>query len=74
MKTQIDTVDAIPSKRIFLSIIADYDIKKAICELIDNAIDIWMNNGKKKPISIEVGIDLTKFKKRKHMSIVMSIV
>ena len=38
MKKQIDTVDATPSKRLYLSIIADYDLNKAICELIDNAL------------------------------------
>jgi len=41
MKKEIGIVDAVPSKRLFLSIIADYDLNRSICELIDNAIDIW---------------------------------
>jgi hypothetical protein len=40
MKNQVGTVDAIPSKRVFLSIIADYDLNRSVCELIDNALDI----------------------------------
>ena len=36
---QTEKIDATPSKRLFLSIIADYDLNKAICELIDNALD-----------------------------------
>jgi hypothetical protein len=32
-------IDATPTKRIYLNIIADYDLPTAICELIDNALD-----------------------------------
>lgn len=39
-KTEIDTIDGTPSKRIYRSIIADYDLNTAICELIDNSIDV----------------------------------
>jgi hypothetical protein len=39
MNTKI--LDATPEKRTFLSIISEYDLKKSICELIDNAIDLW---------------------------------
>ena len=38
MKKEVDTIDAVPSKRLFLSIIADYDLNRSICELIDNAL------------------------------------
>ena len=58
MKTEIDTVDAVPSKRLFLSIIADYDLNRSICELIDNAIDIWIKNGKASSIEIKVDLEL----------------
>lgn len=37
-------LDATPEKRIFLSIISEYDLKRSICELIDNAIDLWTKN------------------------------
>ncbi len=36
---EIETIDATPNKRIYRSIIADYDLKTAICELVDNALD-----------------------------------
>ncbi len=39
---KLEPIDATPEKRIYASIIADYDIKKALCELIDNVLD----NGK----------------------------
>jgi hypothetical protein len=51
-------LDATPSKRVFLSIMADYDLNTAICELIDNALDIWMLNGKKDLIKINIETDL----------------
>jgi hypothetical protein len=54
MKTQIGTLDAIPSKRLFLSIIADYDLNRSICELIDNALDVWVRNGRSSNIKIDV--------------------
>jgi hypothetical protein len=40
MKTEVEQVDATPTKRLFLSIIADYDITRSISELIDNALDL----------------------------------
>ena len=42
MNTKV--LDATPEKRIFLSIISEYDLKRSICELIDNAIDLWSKN------------------------------
>jgi hypothetical protein len=59
MKELIDTIDATPSKRLYLSIIADYDISKGICELIDNALDIWIKNERRTKLRIEVNLDLT---------------
>ncbi len=38
--------DVTPEKRIFLSVISEYDLNKAICELVDNAIDIWIKNNR----------------------------
>ncbi len=39
MNTRV--LNATPEKRVFLSIIPEYDLRRAICELIDNAIDLW---------------------------------
>jgi len=39
MKREVDVLNAVPSKRIYRSIIADYDVNTAIAELIDNVID-----------------------------------
>lgn len=41
-KREAGTLDGTPEKRMYWSIIGDYDIKIGICELIDNAIDLWM--------------------------------
>lgn len=57
MKSQVDQIDATPQKRLYLSIIADYDTKKAICELVDNAIDIWTKTSHKSKLNIEVTLD-----------------
>ena len=50
------TLDATPEKRIFLSIISEYDLKRSICELIDNAIDFWMKH-KRVDLEIEIKLD-----------------
>src|SRR5579872_5530340 len=46
-------LDATPEKRIFLSIISEYDLQRSVCELIDNAIDLWSKN---KRADLEVNI------------------
>ena len=57
MKRQVGTLDAVPSKRLSLSIIADYDLNKSICELIDNGFDVWTRAGRKNAINIKVLLD-----------------
>jgi hypothetical protein len=57
MKKEIGTLNATPSKRLFLSIIADYDLNRSICELIDNGLDVWVRGGKAKDIAIKVILD-----------------
>lgn len=52
-----EMVDASPSKRIYHSIIADYDLNRGICELIDNALDFWSQSGPSDDLSIQVTID-----------------
>ncbi len=57
MKREIDTLSAIPSKQIFMSIINDYDLNLAICELIDNALDIWFLKGRGEKLLICLELD-----------------
>jgi hypothetical protein len=58
LKTQIAPIDGTPIKRMFLSIINDYDLRTGLCELIDNAIDPWLARGKKKPLKVVVTLDV----------------
>jgi hypothetical protein len=58
VKKQVGTLLAVPSKRLFLSIIADYDLNRSICELVDNGLDVWVRGGRKGQILIQIGIDL----------------
>jgi len=58
MKKEIGNLEAIPAKRIFLSIIADYNLNKSLCELIDNALDNWYKNEKAKKLNVTIDIDL----------------
>lgn len=51
-------LDATPQKRLFLSIIADYDINTAVSELIDNAIDHWLDGGKELDLKVDVRVNL----------------
>lgn len=57
MKNEIEKINATPSKRLYLSIIADYDLNRSICELIDNALDVWIRGGKKSNITIKIILD-----------------
>jgi len=57
MKKEVDTLDATPSKRLFLSIIADYDLNRSICELVDNGLDVWVRSGKARNITIKIYLD-----------------
>jgi DNA gyrase/topoisomerase IV subunit B len=54
VKQAIDTLDATPSKRLYQSIIADYDLNRSICELVDNGLDVWVRHGKTTAITIEI--------------------
>lgn len=55
--TQQDMISAVPSKRIYRSIISDYGLKTSICELIDNAYDAWYSSGENGDLNIEVKVD-----------------
>ena len=52
MSTQI--IDATPTKKSYHAIANDYDFNTAVCELIDNAVDVWWKSGKRRPLGIEV--------------------
>jgi hypothetical protein len=57
MKEPVGEIDAIPSKRLFLSIINDYDLNRSICELIDNALDNWIPNKGKFKLVVDIRLD-----------------
>lgn len=57
-KTVLTTIDGTPKKRLFLSIISDYDLKTGLCELVDNAIDFWISNDKAPSLKISVLLDV----------------
>lgn len=58
-KTEIGPINGTPEKRMFWSIISDYDLKTGLCELIDNALDIWLRKGDlKNPPTIDVLLDV----------------
>ncbi len=54
MKKQIEIIDAVPNKRLFLSIIADYDLNRSVCELIDNALDIWVKSNSENVLNVVI--------------------
>src|SRR5262245_55459967 len=56
-KTEAATLDGTPEKRMFWSIISDYDLRTALCELVDNAIDLWMADEKRSDSKVRVALD-----------------
>ena len=58
MKKEHKNVDGTPEKRLFWSIITDYSLETSVCELIDNAIDIWTRNKKSQLLSIHLDFDI----------------
>jgi DNA gyrase/topoisomerase IV subunit B len=48
-------IDVTPEKRLYLSVISEYDMKRSICELIDNAIDLWKKNNRS---NLEIRLNL----------------
>jgi hypothetical protein len=57
-KKYLGDLDGTPSKRIYQSIKSDYDINRAVCELVDNAIDIWTLERKEKKLLVNIDSDL----------------
>lgn len=56
-KREVVTLDGTPDKRLFWSIISDYDVQTALCELVDNAIDQWMGASPRVPLVVELALD-----------------
>jgi hypothetical protein len=57
-KTEVSPINGTPVKRMFWSIISDYDLRTGLCELVDNAIDQWMMQGRSKPLEIKITLDV----------------
>jgi hypothetical protein len=57
-KRPVQPVDGSPKKRLFWSIISDYNLKTALCELIDNALDQWLLDKKGPPLTIGLNLDV----------------
>ena len=55
-------INASPNKRIYRSIVHDYVLETALCELVDNSIDVWSvsSGGPDLKILIDIDIDQQK--------------
>ena len=58
MKREVDVLNAVPSKRIYRSIIADYGLETAIAELIDNVLDSRKRNQLRRQTKVKLRFDL----------------
>ena len=56
-KSQTGILDGTPDKRLFWSIISDYDTATALCELVDNAVDRWWPQ-RHQALHISIDLDL----------------
>lgn len=57
MKKEHQVIDGTPEKRLFLSIISDYDLRTGLYELVDNALDLWTTNKRRKKLRIDITLD-----------------
>jgi len=56
-KKEHHIIDGTPEKRLFLSIISDYGLRTGLFELVDNAIDCGVSNGKSGDLKIDIYLD-----------------
>jgi hypothetical protein len=56
-KTEIEPINGTPTKRLYLSIISDYNLMTGLSELVDNAIDLWMTGGRKHNLVVNIEVD-----------------
>lgn len=59
-KTFLKSINGTPKKRVFLSIISDYGLKTGVCELIDNALDLWTINDRAQKLRIDITLDVAR--------------
>jgi len=57
-KTEIPPIDGTPIKRMFWSIISDYDLITGLSELVDNAIDLWTQSGRASRLNVALSLDV----------------
>jgi hypothetical protein len=58
MKREAKILDGTSDKRLFWSIIQDYDLKTSICELTDNALDLYLRSKQTTPVFIKIDLDV----------------
>lgn len=58
MKREAKILDGTPDKRLFWSIIQDYDLETSICELVDNALDLYLRSSQSTPVFIRIEADI----------------
>jgi hypothetical protein len=58
LKRETKILDGTPSKRSFWAIINDYELQTSICELIDNALDLYLKSKQLIPVYIKVDLDI----------------
>lgn len=58
IKTEAAVINGMPDKRLFWSIISDYDLRTGLCELVDNALDLWVLNNQSRELTIDVELDV----------------
>lgn len=58
IKTEVSPIDGTPDKRVYWSLISDYGLRTGLCELVDNAIDLWMLNDQKGTLRVQVELDV----------------
>jgi Histidine kinase-, DNA gyrase B-, and HSP90-like ATPase len=57
IKTESGVVDGTPDKRVFWSIISDYGLVTGLCELVDNALDLWTLNGRTGAVTVKINLE-----------------
>lgn len=58
MKSESHTINAVPSKRLYRSIIADYGINTSVSELIDNIVDARTRKRLKRIVDVRLNVDV----------------
>ena len=53
------TLNATPHKRFIYSLVSDYNLTRSICELIDNALDLWTKNNRSHKLTLNIDFDST---------------